>query len=41
MPGTCDVVDPPVVELPSGHLGKCLLTAEELQETPIALTSSG
>jgi peptide/nickel transport system ATP-binding protein len=37
MPGKCDVIDPPVIELSPGHLSKCLLTAEELRETPVTL----
>lgn len=38
MPGKCDVIDPPVIELAPGHLSKCLLGAEELRETPVAVS---
>ncbi len=39
MPGKCDVIDPPVIELSPGHLSKCLLTAEELRATPVTVAS--
>ena len=41
MPGKCDVIDPPVIELGPGHLSKCLLTADELRATPVAVGSAG
>jgi peptide/nickel transport system ATP-binding protein len=34
--GTCDVVDPPVVELETGHLVKCHLPVSELGRTHVA-----
>ncbi len=37
MPGKCDVIDPPVIELSPGHTSKCLLTADELRETPVVV----
>jgi peptide/nickel transport system ATP-binding protein len=37
MPGKCDVIDPPVIELSPGHFSKCLLSADELRETPVTL----
>ncbi len=37
MPGQCDVIDPPEIELSPGHISKCLLSAEELRETPVEL----
>jgi peptide/nickel transport system ATP-binding protein len=37
MPGKCDVIDPPVIELAPGHLSKCLLTADELREAPVVV----
>lgn len=37
MPGKCDVIDPPVLELSPGHFSKCLLTTEELREAPVVI----
>jgi peptide/nickel transport system ATP-binding protein len=37
MPGKCDVIDPPVIELAPGHVSKCLLTADELREAPVVV----
>ncbi len=39
VPGTCDVVDPPVVELAPGHSVKCILSAEELSTKPVTLST--
>jgi len=38
VPGTCDVIDPPEVELAPGHVSKCLLSAEELSATPVEIS---
>ena len=38
MPGVCDVIDPPEIELAPGHMSKCLLTADELRETPVTVS---
>jgi peptide/nickel transport system ATP-binding protein len=40
VPGTCDVVDPPTVELEPGHTVKCVLSADELRSTPVTLTTA-
>jgi peptide/nickel transport system ATP-binding protein len=37
MPGTCDVIDPQVIELSPGHSSKCHLTAEQLS-VPVQIT---
>ena len=33
--GLCDVVDPEVIELASGHTSKCHLSAEQLSTPPV------
>ncbi len=40
MPGTCDVVDPPEIELAPGHVSKCHLSADELRETPVRIANT-
>jgi len=35
MEGTCDVIEPPVVEIEVGHRIRCHLPIEELERTPI------
>jgi peptide/nickel transport system ATP-binding protein len=39
MPGTCDVIEPPVVEIAPGHTSRCHLPADELS-TPLHRRSS-
>jgi peptide/nickel transport system ATP-binding protein len=41
VPGTCDVVDPPPIELSPGHTVKCVLGVEELRKNPVTVSSSG
>ncbi len=36
MAGTCDVIEPPVVEIEPGHRIRCHLPIEELGKTHIA-----